>query len=101
MIGRPLAGHDDLLDLLEHAFTPLSDVRGSAVYRRAVVRGLFEKFLADEPAEAAVFQATFSGGSGMPHESAKGHVSGAARYVGDVALSRPMLEVCIGARTAS
>jgi xanthine dehydrogenase molybdopterin binding subunit/xanthine dehydrogenase small subunit len=93
MIGRPLAAHEDVLGLLENTFTPLSDVRGSAAYRLAVVRGLFEKFVADEPAEAAAFRSTFGGGSGMPHESAKGHVSGAARYVGDVALSRPMLEV--------
>ena len=93
MIGRPLAGHDDVLDMLERSFTPLSDVRGSAVYRRALVRGLFEKFVGDEAVEPTLFQARFDGGSGMPHESAMGHVSGAARYVGDAALSRPMLEL--------
>jgi xanthine dehydrogenase molybdopterin binding subunit len=37
--------------------------------------------------------ATFSGGHGIPHESAAGHVTGAARYVHDTALGRPMLEV--------
>ena len=43
------------LPLLEGAFTPLTDHRGSAAYRRAMVPKLLEKLLADTttPAEAA------------------------------------------------
>lgn len=93
LIGKPLAVDEGWMDLLESSFTPLSDVRGGAGYRRAVIRGLFEKFIADEEVEAVVPQAYFDGGSGMAHESAKGHVTGSARYVHDTALGRPMLEV--------
>ena len=93
MIGRPLAAHRDLLEMLDAAFTPLSDVRGSAEYRRAAVRGLFEKFIADEPEGEPGWKAGFDGDPGIPHESAAGHVTGAARYVEDAALARPMLEV--------
>lgn len=93
LIGRPLAAHEDVMDLLEKSFSPLSDVRGSADYRLSVIRGLFEKFIANEAEEALVPSATFEGGEGISHESARGHVTGGARYVEDTALSRPMLEV--------
>lgn len=106
LVGRPLATHDDVLDLLEKSFTPLSDVRGSADYRRTVVRGLFGKFVevgSDAPGRPErSLEAVRSGASRtsedahphpMPHESAKGHVTGGARYVEETALSRPMLEV--------
>ena len=93
LIGRPLAAHEDILDLLGKTFTPLNDVRGSASYRRSVVKGLFEKFVATESTEPPKPVATFSGGHGIPHESATGHVTGGARYVHDTALGRQMLEV--------
>jgi xanthine dehydrogenase molybdopterin binding subunit/xanthine dehydrogenase small subunit len=93
LIGKPLAVTEELADLLEKAFTPLSDVRGSAAYRTAVVRGLFEKFVAGDIDGAAELHEQFEGGSGISHESARGHVTGLARYVHDTALGRPMLEV--------
>ncbi len=99
MIGRPLAGHEDVLELLESAFTPLSDVRGSAAYRQAVVRGLFEKFVeGDMECGRSVHTVSTErrhsvSSRSTPHESAVGHVTGAARYAGDTALARPMLEV--------
>ncbi|RYD48264.1 MAG: xanthine dehydrogenase, partial [Verrucomicrobiaceae bacterium] len=93
LIGRTLAAHEDILDLLEKTFTPLDDVRGSASYRRSVVKGLFEKFVAGESAEPSKPIATFTDGHGIPHESAAGHVTGGARYVHDTALGRTMLEV--------
>jgi xanthine dehydrogenase molybdopterin binding subunit/xanthine dehydrogenase small subunit len=93
LIGRPLDAHEDALNLLETTFTPLDDVRGSAAYRCAVVRSLFEKFVAGEDALLSRPSATFSGGHGIPHESAAGHVTGGARYVYDTALGRPMLEL--------
>ena len=93
LLGKPLAMDEELMDLLEQSFTPLTDVRGSAAYRRAVIRGLFEKFIADEKVETLPLSSRFDGGAGVPHESARGHVTGAARYVHDSALARPMLEV--------
>ncbi|MEK7953003.1 xanthine dehydrogenase molybdopterin binding subunit [Luteolibacter soli] len=93
LIGRSLAAHEDVLDLLEKTFTPLDDVRSSASYRRSIVRGLFEKFVAGEAPEPSKPSATFSGGHGIPHESAAGHVTGGARYVHDTALGRSMQEV--------
>ncbi len=92
LIGKPLAMNAEIA-ALDEAFTPLDDVRGSAAYRRAVMRGLFEKFISGDEAEAPVLREQFEGGSGLAHESARGHVTGAARYVHDTALSRPMLEV--------
>ncbi|HEY1120525.1 MAG TPA: molybdopterin cofactor-binding domain-containing protein, partial [Haloferula sp.] len=92
LIGRPLAAHEDILDLLENTFTPLDDVRGSASYRRSVVKGLFEKFVTGESNGESKPIATFTGGHGIPHESAPGHVTGGARYVHDTALGRAMLD---------
>ncbi|WP_367871024.1 xanthine dehydrogenase molybdopterin binding subunit [Luteolibacter sp. Populi] len=93
LIGRPLEVTPEILDLLEKTFTPLSDVRGSAAYRASVVSGLFAKFVAAEAPEPIVLHDEFEGGTGISHESARGHVTGAARYVHDTALGRPMLEV--------
>ncbi|MCW1922276.1 xanthine dehydrogenase molybdopterin binding subunit [Luteolibacter arcticus] len=93
LLGQPLAAHTDVLYLLENSFTPLTDLRGGTDYRRAVVKGVFEKFVAGETEEPRKPVATFSGGHGIPHESAAGHVTGSARYVHDTALRRPMLEV--------
>ena len=107
LIGRPLAAHDDVIDLLDKTFTPLDDVRGSAAYRRAAVRCLFEKFVAKVGSDAPGRpEWSFDAGSSrasrtsegarpypIPHESAIGHVTGGARYVHDTALGRPMLEV--------
>jgi len=92
LIGRPLVLDDEVLDLLEGAFTPIDDVRGGADYRRAVIRGLFGKFVADEAEEPVSPAYRFDGGQGICHESAKGHVTGRARYVHDFTLARPMLE---------
>ena len=93
LIGKPLEVTEEIVGLLDEAFTPLSDVRGGAAYRVSLVRGLLEKFVAGEVVEPVVLHEKFEGGSGISHESAKGHVTGAARYVHDTALGRPMLEV--------
>jgi xanthine dehydrogenase large subunit len=93
LLSKRLEVTEGILRLLEEAFTPLSDVRGSAAYRTAVVRGLFEKFVAGEVEEPVVVHEKFEGGAGMSHESARGHVTGAARYVHDTALARPMVEL--------
>jgi xanthine dehydrogenase molybdopterin binding subunit/xanthine dehydrogenase small subunit len=93
LVGKRLEVTEEIVGLLDGAFTPLSDVRGSADYRTAVVRGLLEKFVAGDVEEPVVLYEQFEGGGGMSHESARGHVTGSARYVHDAALARPMLEV--------
>lgn len=91
--------------LLEKAFSPLSDVRSGDAYRRGLVVDLFEKFTLGVTSEAQDaplgFDRTrdFDAGTkvttekALSHDSAIGHVTGSAKYVDDVAVSRPMLEI--------
>jgi xanthine dehydrogenase molybdopterin binding subunit/xanthine dehydrogenase small subunit len=92
---------DRLSPILAAEFTPISDVRGGADYRRELVTALFQKFYqctlaTDEPDpgdNARLFpvvepkQPAF-----RPHESAHKHVTGEALYTDDQAATRPMLE---------
>lgn len=93
LIGRKLEIDEAFLDLLESEFTPLSDVRSGAGYRRQVIRGLFAKHLEPPLEDDEPWNSEFQSGHGVPHESAVGHVTGAARFVNDVALKRRMLSV--------
>jgi xanthine dehydrogenase large subunit len=97
LLGKPLAIDDAFLALLESEFTPMSDVRGSADFRKAVIRGMFEKFVKEERSASIDGDPGF--GDSIPmrdgllrHESASGHVTGAASYVFDQALKRGMLD---------
>jgi xanthine dehydrogenase molybdopterin binding subunit/xanthine dehydrogenase small subunit len=97
LLGQPAAATPEILALLDAAFTPLDDLRGSAIYRKQLVRELFRKFLAAEPDEAipafesSVFPSRTD--QAMPHESAVGHVTGQAAYVHDSSLRRGALSV--------
>ena len=97
LIGKPLAITDEILSLLESEFTPLTDLRGTAEYRRSLIRDLFRKFIAgDTPRVIPDFgDSRFPSHSPneMPHESAIGHVTGRALYVHDTALRRGALTV--------
>lgn len=98
LVGRKLDGGDGFLDLLESEFTPMSDVRGSADFRKAVIRGLFVKFVSGERSETIDGELGFSDGvpardEMLRHESALGHVTGGAVYAFDQALKRPMLDM--------
>ena len=97
LIGKPLAATPAILDLLDSEFEPLTDLRGSAEYRRALIRDLFKKFVAGEGTRilAPFGESRFPSHSenDMPHESAIGHVTGRALYVHDTALRRDMLTV--------
>ncbi|MEO7099767.1 MAG: xanthine dehydrogenase molybdopterin binding subunit [Luteolibacter sp.] len=97
LIGKPLAATSAILDLLESEFSPLTDLRGSADYRRALIRDLFRKFIAGEnvPVLPSFGESRFPSHSEkeMPHESAIGHVTGRALYVHDTALRRDALTV--------
>ncbi|MBK1881283.1 xanthine dehydrogenase molybdopterin binding subunit [Luteolibacter pohnpeiensis] len=100
LLGKPVDASRELFDLLESEFTPLSDVRGSAEYRRILISGLFAKFVfvsGDNTPSDHAYQA-FTRTENIPppilrHESAIGHVTGRAVYTHDQALKRPMLEV--------
>jgi xanthine dehydrogenase molybdopterin binding subunit/xanthine dehydrogenase small subunit len=85
--------------LLLEAFTPITDVRGSADYRRELVTELLEKFFEETqvglrtPWEHRALAAPALSENGLlPHESAHLHVSGAAIYVDDESSGRGTLE---------
>ncbi len=77
-------------------FEPLTDARGSAAYRRGLVGDLWRKFVLtpgrrDGEDERVSMHRSSLGEEQPPHESAVGHVTGAAKYVDDIALSRGTL----------
>jgi xanthine dehydrogenase molybdopterin binding subunit/xanthine dehydrogenase small subunit len=94
-----------LLPILETEFKPISDLRGSAEYRRGLIRSLFQKFYFDAQDGAArpvspvrsqsllTRAATRGGVRPLPHESAHKHVTGEAIYTDDQAAGKTMLEV--------
>ncbi len=98
LLGRPLtdAASGEILRLLDETFTPLGDLRGSAEYRRTLIRGLFLKYLSDtdeEPFPPPVLRDAMDRASGSRvHESASGHVTGRALYTEDIAIRRGALQ---------
>ena len=90
---------DAVREVLAAEFTPLDDVRGSKEYRRGLIVALFEKFALgvassahDEPIDYAT-PGAFDAGSAptgasrtLAHDSALGHVTGAAQFVDDAKL---------------
>ncbi len=87
---------EEVLALLETEFTPISDVRGSALYRRQLIKTLFRKFFAAEesvPNERKIARFLPEPDDSIPHESGHKHVNGEAIYVDDVAQAETMLEV--------
>jgi xanthine dehydrogenase molybdopterin binding subunit/xanthine dehydrogenase small subunit len=86
---------EDVLPILESEFTPISDVRGSASYRRGLIKTLLRKFFADEkpkPRDAKVTRSLRERDTALSHESAHKHVTGEAIYVDDYAQREQMLE---------
>ncbi len=88
----------NVLPLLK--FSPISDVRGSAEFRRSLVIELFQKFFEESQsgfqwsmAEGEFAEKTESYQFSPPHESAHKHVSGRALYVDDAIPLRERLEV--------
>ena len=87
--------------LLTRAFSPISDVRGSASYRHALVIELLEKFFEEtrsglqSPFEHSPLplKARPPENRSLPHESAHGHVSGSAIYVDDRSAGSEILEI--------
>jgi len=97
LVGQPWCETtvQELLPKLQAEFTPISDVRGSAEYRRALITGLFEKFyceagngtttLTSLPVNQSLLTsaATQKGLRPPPHESGHKHVTGEAVYTDD------------------
>ncbi len=97
LIGKPLVATDEILSLLDSEFSPLTDLRGTAEYRRSLIRDLFRKFIAGDTAcvipDFGDSHFPSHSANEMPHESAIGHVTGRALYVHDTALRRGALTV--------
>jgi xanthine dehydrogenase molybdopterin binding subunit/xanthine dehydrogenase small subunit len=88
---------EEVLPVLENEFTPISDVRGSANYRRQMIASLLHKFFAEEKQATAdrkiARYLSPRPEAALPHESAHKHVTGEAIYVDDDAQHQSMLEV--------
>jgi xanthine dehydrogenase large subunit len=91
-------------DVLATEFTPLDDHRSGSDYRRDLIVSLFQKFFRGDSSQAQdellLFDPTPQPGASandpsraMSHESAVGHVTGAALYTDDIARRRDMLEI--------
>ena len=90
----------DALPVLETEFTPISDVRGSAEYRRGLITSLLEKFYYSSVGTSCGSSQTpklppdaQQRVPPVPHESAHKHVTGEAIYVDDQPAGKNFLEV--------
>jgi xanthine dehydrogenase molybdopterin binding subunit/xanthine dehydrogenase small subunit len=99
LVGRGLdaAAIEAVTDALANAFQPISDARGSAGFRGAVVTELWRKFCRSEAweneweFEPSAWEQAVDASRAFAHESAVAHVTGRAAYVDDVAQRRRML----------
>ena len=84
-----------ILPLLKEEFTPITDARGSANYRKEMAASLFEKFFDEEEfsVDSGLITPNPIASHPLPHESAHNHVAGSAIYVDDVAEPGNMLEI--------
>jgi xanthine dehydrogenase molybdopterin binding subunit/xanthine dehydrogenase small subunit len=88
--------------LLREEFAPIDDVRSGRAYRVSLCASLFEKFYRGVTSESQDLPLGYrevgpwsesDASRALAHESAVGHVTGAACYVDDVASRRPMLSL--------
>ncbi|HEY0794045.1 MAG TPA: xanthine dehydrogenase molybdopterin binding subunit [Chthoniobacterales bacterium] len=103
LVGQTLAAslEAQVRTVLSSAYTPISDVRGSAEYRKALVLELFGRFLAETcegnqgetPCADVLVPAPLAYPGAWPHESGHKHVAGTARYVDDLAAGQRALDV--------
>ncbi len=103
LLGQPWNAEtvSKILPVLAKEFTPISDVRGSAVYRGNLITSLFEKFYVDESEHGVHAVVPLERRSGLksalqkttPHKSGHKHVTGDAIYVDDQASKTKTLEV--------
>jgi len=81
------------LSILDGETNPIDDVRSGKDYRQGLVVSLFEKFASGDTSEGQDAPLAFAPGDPtsppcLHHESAVGHVTGAAQYVDDEAQKR-------------
>lgn len=91
------------LPTLRAEFTPISDVRGTAEYRRGLIAGLLERFHAEPmptelsrlKSDAKLSQSGLASAATkeVAHESAHKHVSGESIYTDDFGARRKTLEI--------
>ncbi len=105
LVGKPWseATWSGARELLAGEFAPIDDQRSGKDYRKDLVVSLFDKFTRGVTSEAEdgtiafetapAWDARADHGKGLSHESAKGHVTGGALYVDDVARRRDMLDL--------
>lgn len=107
LLGKPwtLPTVQEILPTLRDEFRPISDVRGSAEYRRGLITSLLEKFYDSTTSSAdgdlsgrahrklPAADAAPRSNHSPPHESARKHVTGEAVYVDDQGITRGCLEV--------
>jgi xanthine dehydrogenase molybdopterin binding subunit len=108
LVGKPWSEATVIaaLAVLRGEFSPIQDVRAAPPFRRGLIESLLEKFWYGEASEPQDGPLGFLVGGpdeagqeplpearGLRHESAVGHVTGAAQYVDDQAQRRPMLEL--------
>ncbi len=104
LIGKPWTQEtvSQVANDLREEFTPISDVRGSAQYRRNLIESLVTKFFAETSkgsAASKIAEQTFpnllkpAAVKDLPHESAHKHVTGEAVYTDDFGVRKGMLEV--------
>src|SRR5437588_5081258 len=78
---------EEVLPIIEDEFTPISDVRGSAVYRQKLIANLLRKFFADERQTMPnrnIARFLSPRPESSAHESAHKHVTAEAIYVDPV-----------------
>ena len=93
----------EVLPILAGEFAPISDVRGSAAYRKNLITSLLEKFYFESSVGDEVTSLiskkesqsllTSAPTKALPHESAHKHVTGEAIYTDDFAARKNSLEV--------
>jgi len=98
LAGRPWSAQTmrDVLPVLRGEFTPISDVRGSAEYRRGLITSLLEGFFHESVEAGPSAEPSWPSPPAAlppPHESARLHVTGEAIYTDDQAAGRGALEV--------
>ncbi|HZQ47733.1 MAG TPA: xanthine dehydrogenase molybdopterin binding subunit, partial [Verrucomicrobiae bacterium] len=122
LLGKPWSAEliQSVLPILRKEFSPISDVRGAAGYRQALITSLLEKFYFEDvaagvppaveggilpPGPALEFSSAVTmppsnppgetpvATAPPPHESAHKHVTGEAVYTDDQTATKGMLEV--------
>ena len=97
LVGQPAELFKALTEALAKEFTPLTDQRGSAAYRKDLIASLVQKHLTalEHPelleCEIPLPDLEVPTQRSDPHESAVGHVTGHALYTHDIGLNRGAL----------